>query len=448
MKTCISCLSVAMLVLAVVLLWTAPCGAEETTFSDLEKEIEVLSTRYIDPVSATALLKSFIEGACAELTAHKLPTKDLSYFPLTSTLKEDLKGIEKIIDETLPPGGSLPKAKLIEKGMEAVASSLKDENTRFYLPGSYHVKELPPARRGGIGLLIDESKDREGAFVITETYTGLPAEKAGLRTGDRIVEVDARDVKPLERHQLGELVSGEVGTPLILTVKQGAELRKVTLERVAMGTTDSVIYKPLAEKIGYLKFKLFNEGLEQATLDIVNTLRDTKMEGLIVDLRNNGGIPDAAISLTGLFIPKEDTIATQVFRNSKKIYVPKIATSYSLPTVVLVNEYSASASTLMAEAFRSSLKARIVGMPTEWRYSATSRLELKSGATLVFTTSYYILSNGKAVRGKGEGVKPGILVPQEPRDTSALDQEKDEQLKRAVELLQEALKSKTPMPPQ
>lgn len=416
---------------------SAPLSAQQKSgFSDVSKVMDILMTKYLGEVSSNALLKSFTDAIVAELDAGRIPSKQMKYALFTSNYQEDLKTLEQYLDTILATHSTVTKDELVIKGLTAMVASLKDGNTRFYPPGAYHVKLVEASFKGGIGLVVDEDKTSDGSFLILETIEGLPSHLAGIKAGDTLVKVGEKEVKTLELHQLAELVIGEIGTPLTLTIetKGKKERREITLERVPPpSNTKNIEYSTMKDSIGYLKFKYMGYRLEPETQQALIALKDQKIKGLIIDLRANGGYPQAAISLSGLFLAKETPIATEVLKSTQKLYVAKYDSYFNLPLCILVDEYSSSASTIMAEALRHAKRGVVIGTPTKWRYACTERHELSGGGVLTVTTHYYELPDGRALRKSGEGINPDIVKPQNAFEDKA--SEKDIQLQKALELL-------------
>gem|GEM_PF-1000085 len=431
----------AILIILTIFLFTstgvAPLVAQQKSgFSDVSKVMDLLMTKYVGEVSAHALLKSFTDAIITELDARKIPSKELRYALFTSNSQEDLKVLEHHIDTILATHSTVTKDELIVKGLAAMAASLKDENTRFYPPGAYHVKLIEASFKGGIGLLVDEDKAKDGSFLIVETIDGLPSQQAGIRAGDKLVKISGKEVKTLELHQLAELAIGEIGTPLTLSVEaKGKEgRREITLERAPLPPNPkNIVYSTMKDTIGYLKFKYMGYRLEPETQQALEAMKNKKIKGLIIDLRDNGGYPQAAISLSGLFLAKETPIVTEVLKNSQKLYVAKNDSHFSLPLCILVNEYSSSASTIMAEALRHAKRGHVIGTPTKWRQACTEKFELGSGSVLTVTTHYYELPGERVLRKSGEGIKPDVVMPQNAFEE--VGSEKDLQLQKAIELL-------------
>jgi len=431
----------AILIISTLFLLSAvsvsPLSAQQKSgFSDVSKVMEILMSKYLEDLSSNALLKSFTEAVVAKLEADRIPSKQMKYALFTSNYKEDLKTLEQQLDAILATHSTATKDELVTKGLAAMVASLKDVNTIFYPPGAYHMKRVEASFKGGIGLVVDEDKTGDGSFLILETIEGLPSQKAGIKAGDKLVKVGAKDVKTLELHQLAELVIGEIGTPLTLTIetKEKRERREVTLERVPPPpNAKNIEYSTMKDSIGYLKFKYMAYRLEPETQKALIAMKDQKIKGLVIDLRANGGYPQAAISLSGLFLAKETPIATEVLKNTRKLYLAKYDSYFNLPLCILVDEYSSSASTIMAEALRHAKRGVVIGTPTKWRYACTERYELSGGGVLTVTTHYYELPDGRALKKGGEGIKPDIVKPQNVFEDKA--SEKDIQLQKALELL-------------
>ncbi len=426
--------------LIALLFFSAPArgaGLTSTTAQDLEKSIEFIQSRYVDQVPPHALIKAFCETVAGELEKNRISARELKYLTFSSDLKENIAAIDRIFNSVLSPGKGPARELIIQKGIEGMVLSLKDDGTRYYAPGSYHVRLVESSTsRGGVGMYVDEEKDRQGRFVIVDTLEGFPAERASLKAGDRITKAGGKEVKDLQFHQLAELIIGDRGTPLNLTVEQGGSSTptEVTLERVALTPGPRTFStKSLSDTIGLMRFKFLGFRMEPDTAQALTEMKASR--GLILDLRNNAGYPQAAISLTGLFLSKDTPIATEVLRDSEKVFVAKNEGSFKLPMVILVNEFSSSASTIMAEALRHAGRAKLVGTPTRWRYSSNEKLEMPDGSVITVTVSYFKLPDGKTVRNRGEGVSPDISVPQDPFTMS--DPTKDRQLEKAMQLLME-----------
>jgi len=414
-------------------------GTVSTTTKDLEKSIEFIESRYVDQLPPHALIKAFCETAGSELEKNRIRSRELKYLAFSSDLRENIAAIDKIFNSILPPGKGPARDTLIQKGMEGMVLSLRDDGTRYYAPGSYHVKLMESSSfKGGIGMYVDEEKDRQGRFVIVDTLDGFPAEKASLRSGDRIVKAAGKEVKGLEFHQLAELIIGDIGTSLVLGVEQGdAALKDITLERVALNPNPRTFTtRILSDNLSFMRFKFLGFRMETDTAQALTEMKGTK--GLVLDLRNNAGYPQAAISLTGLFLPRDTPIATEVLRSSEKVYVAKNEGSFRLPMVVLVNEFSSSASTLMAGALRHAGRAKLVGATSRWRYASNEKLSLPDGSVITVTTSYFRLPNGRILRNRGEGITPDIAVSQDPFVIS--DPARDSQLEKAMQVLKESMK--------
>lgn len=432
-----------LILTGIIFIYSYACPAmaeKKTTVKELETVITAIQNKYFDQVPADKLLRVFITAMNSELEKNRIIIKELRYFTISSDLQADLSSLDALLSANFPAAGGITAAHLLQAGMEKMVSSLNDEGTRYYGPGEYHVKLMESSFRGGIGMFVDEEKDSSGYFVIVETLEGYPSYESGLRSGDRIVKVDGTDVEKLELHQLAEMVIGEIGSTLRLTIRQKGtqQPRDIELQRVALNPNPRIITSTIVEDtIGEMKFKFLGFRMEQETWNELTALIGKKIKGLIIDLRNNAGYPDAAISLTGLFIPPQTSIATEIYNGSQRLFVAKNANHFKLPLVILINEYSSSASSIMAGALAQAGRARIVGMPSRWRYLDTEKLTLDDGSVLTVSTKYYELPDGMILKGRKEAVKPTVEVPQDPFVT---DPAEDLQLQKAIELIKAGIK--------
>jgi carboxyl-terminal processing protease len=274
----------------------------------------------------------------------------------------------------------------------------------------------------GIGITF--AQDDNGDFVIINTITGSPAEKAGLMAGDFILKVDGKEFTDLET--LGTAIRGDAGSKVEVTYERDDKDFTISLIRAKI-VTESVIYELRKDKIGYIKITGFED---QTSEDFTAALRDLEVKGakgLIIDLRNNGGgLVDEGVQIADLLMGK-GTITYLQDRKGKKEYYDSDAQKTSLPYVVLVNDGTASTSEIVAAAIKDSDDGQLVGITTFGKGIVQATTQLPDGDAIKLTIKQYFSPLGTTIHKIG--VTPDYVVNDDP----SLDG--DEQLNKALALL-------------
>lgn len=275
----------------------------------------------------------------------------------------------------------------------------------------------------GIGITF--SQDDNGEFVIINTVDGSPAQKAGLLAGDLILKVDGVEFTDLET--MGAAIRGEAGSKVDVTYQRNGKELTVSLIRAKI-ITQSVQYELRKDKIGYIKITGFEDRTSE---DFTAALQDLEVKGangLIVDLRNNGGgLVDEGVQIADELMGK-GTITYLQDREGKKEYYESDEQKTSLPYVVLVNEGTASTSEIVAAAIKDSDDGKLVGVTTFGKGIVQSTTQLPDGDAIKMTIKQYFSPLGTTIHKIG--VTPDYVVQDDPKA------EGDEQLNKALALIQ------------
>ncbi|HEX6274326.1 MAG TPA: S41 family peptidase [Polyangiaceae bacterium] len=360
--------------------------------------------------SALLALAAFAGGAAASELAHATTERQNPYH-LMEQLGRVLVAIE---DEYVDP---VDRARLIEGGIKGMVAEL-DPHSSYLPPEDYTIFQGDlEGRFGGVGVEVDFGGD----FVtVIAPIEGSPAHQAGVKSGDRIFAIDNMAVRGRSPAELVRAMRGDPGTKVILTIRrEGVEqLMTFVLVRRTISVA-SIASKLLEGNFGYLRIKAFQSGTHAELLSHVGKLRKKargQLAGVVLDLRNNpGGSVDEANAIADEFLSSGVIFTTR--RRGKVIDESRADTSGALrrqPTVVLVNEFSASASELVAAALRDNARARIVGAPTFGKGSVQMIADLPGGAGLRLTTLRYYTPSGRAIQA--EGVTPDVVVNAAPSD--------------------------------
>lgn len=408
------------------------------SLKDVQETFRLIDEEYIEKVDQKKLFQAFIEGLEEVLDRARILTNAFKQLKVSESIQENIKNLEAPLDALLKNShGKLTMEILLYPALSRMISSLGDEETKFYKPGEYRPRLADMGYSlGGVGMYVDEERDKDGTFVVVETLAEFPSEKAGLRTGDRVVKVDGRSVGNLDFHQLADLVRGPIGTKVTLAIKKSGSDKTTdyTLERVWLNPNPKcLVSSVLPGLIGYMRFKCLGKRMELEVRQALASFEKQGVKGIIMDLRNNAGYVDGSMTVAELFLPRGTHIFTTVLKNNEEEHRALEERVCNLPVVILINEYSASASSVLAGALSDAKIATLVGAPTKWKSGLTSPFYLEDGSTVNLTIGFYRLPGGKILRNKGEAIKPDFLVPQEP--LRAVSPEEDAQLRKAREVL-------------
>lgn len=351
-------------------------------------------------------------------------TKDVD-FDLYWKLWEELK--TKYVDKN----GATEK-QMFYGSLKGMAASLNDPYTIFMDPAES--KEFNSDLSGtfeGIGAEIGLKND---VITVVAPLAGLPAEKAGIKSGDKIIAIDGVSTSGLSADGAVMKIRGPKGTKVKLTIfRQGFETTKdFEIERDII-YVKSVKTKSLDNNLFLITVSSFNEDTEKLFSQAVSEAMLKKPKGIIIDLRNNpGGFLNTSVAMIGEWI-KNDTAVTEKTGDPKNdiTYTTNGAARLKgYPTVVLVNGGSASASEILAGALKDYGVATIVGEKTYGKGSVQSLEDLSDGSSLKVTVAKWFTPKGNSINEIG--ITPDVEVKLTQED---FDNNKDPQLDKAIEIL-------------
>jgi carboxyl-terminal processing protease len=285
----------------------------------------------------------------------------------------------------------------------------------------------------GIGAEIGR---KDGFLVVIAPLADTPADKAGLRPGDKILAIDGDDATNVSTDEAVNLIRGEKGTDVILTVLSEDETstKDITITR---GKIDipSVIYR-LEDDIATIEITHFNSDTESRFDKTVQKLLKDNPRGIILDLRNNpGGYLDTAVQITSHWLEPNQVVVRETFsdkRNDQEYRASNKPSIAEYKTVVLVNQGSASASEIVAGALQDYGLAELVGYTTFGKGSVQTLVPLADGSSVKITVARWLTPNGRTI--EEDGIVPDHEVGYTFED---YEQELDPQLDKAKELILE-----------
>ena len=284
---------------------------------------------------------------------------------------------------------------------------------------------------GGIGA---EVGIRDGIITILAPMPDTPAEAAGVRPGDVILEVDGQSIKGMSLLEVVRLIRGEAGTTVTLLLRHvsNATTESIEIERDII-QLESVNLLMQVGRIGHLKLSGFTGTTGEELEKALERFERSQGVGLVVDVRNNpGGLVSAVVDATSQFVG-DGLVLYQVDAqgNRRNWGVKSGGKALDVPMVVLVNEFSASASEVFTGAIVDNDRATIIGTKTFGKGSVNQLYPLEDGSGVGFTTARWYTPGGSLI--EGEGITPDIVL--EPND----DEDDDIHLDRAIEILKEEI---------
>ena len=317
--------------------------------------------------------------------------------------------------------------KLITDAISGMVSSLDPHSQYFDKKSFKEFREGTSGRFVGVGIEITQE---DGLIKIVSPIEGSPAFRAGLKTNDLITKIDDTAVKGLALNDAVKKMRGEPNTQVTLTILRKDESRSfpVTITREEI-KTQSVKGKIIEPGYGWIRLSQFQERSVDDFVRKVEELykQDSKLKGLVLDLRNDpGGLLDAAVAVSAAFLPENVTVVSTngqlaeskaTFKASPEFYQRRgggdplkrlPAALKTVPLVVLVNEGSASASEIVAGALQDHKRATIMGSQTFGKGSVQTVRPLGPDTGIKLTTARYYTPSGKSIQAKG--IVPDVMV--------------------------------------
>ncbi len=260
---------------------------------------------------------------------------------------------------------------------------------------------LTTGKYGGVGSLIRQKGDR---VIFAQPYKGSPADRAGLKIGDKIMSIDGKDARGFTTDQVSALLKGDPGTQVKVSVEHlDGQQQTVTLTRERIAIPSIPYAGWAAEGIGYIRHSDFTEGSYEEMRAAIERLRsEGRLQGLILDYRSNsGGILQEAVKILSMFLPKGTEVVTTKGRTAESAQVYRTASEPAfpdLPLVVLVNGNSASAAEIVAGALQDLDRAVLVGQRTFGKGLVQSTRPLGYNAMLKLTTAKYHIPSGRCIQ--------------------------------------------------
>ena len=333
-----------------------------------------------------------------------------------------------------------------EADMEAIEDAAADamivatgDRWSYYIPASEYAayQEQMANSYVGVGITIQVTEDDSG-FLVTEVTSGGPAEEAGMMVEDLLIMVEDVDVRGMSTSEVRELVRGEEGTSVKLTVMRKGEHKVLSVERRQVQTPVAT-YEMLENNVGLVTIENFDSRCAEETIAAIETLLSNGAEKLIFDVRNNpGGYASELVKVLDYLLPEGDLFRTVRYDGKENVDTSD-ADCLEVPMAVLVNDGSYSAAEFFAAALSEYEAAIVVGEPTVGKGYFQTTYQLSDGSAVSLSIGKYFTPKGVSLAE--EGVTPDVVMTVDEETDLAiyygtLTPEEDPQIQAALKVLE------------
>lgn len=339
--------------------------------------------------------------------------------------------------------GDIDEEKLMDGQIKGMFQSLEDPYSVYMNPDEFKsFTEQNEGVYGGVGIIVTPGDDN--LITIVSPIEGTPGERAGLKTGDKIVKVNGEEFTADRMDEAVKKMKGEPNTSVTITIlrtdkngnKEYLDI-DIVREEIRLVTVKSDI---IQGNIGYIKITSFDELTYDDFKKHLNELKDKNISGLILDLRNNpGGLLDVCVSIADELLGEGVIVYTET-KDGERQYEYSKRSAMNLPLVVLVNEGSASASEILAGAIKDHGRGMLIGNKTFGKGIVQRIRGLTDGSGFKLTVSEYFTPKGTSIHGIG--IDPDITVdlPEDIMEIGLENLQEDTQLQRAIEEIKDMIK--------
>ncbi|MCB9446757.1 MAG: S41 family peptidase [Flavobacteriales bacterium] len=290
---------------------------------------------------------------------------------------------------------------LIKKAIDSMLESL-DPYTN-YIPESEmeDYRFMTTGQYGGIGALIRKQDDY---VIISEPYEDFPAQKAGLRAGDKIIEIDGKSAKGKDTQDISKVLKGEPGTNVNITVERPGEKKPISFDLVREEVKIKSVpyYGMMEDGVGYIKLTGFTRNAAQEVKEALEALKEQNAKSVIFDLRSNpGGLLNEAVDIVNLFTEKGQMVVStkgKIKEWEKEYHALNTPVDTDIPMAILVNRSSASASEIVSGSLQDLDRGVVIGQRTFGKGLVQTTRPLTYNTQLKVTTAKYYIPSGRCIQ--------------------------------------------------
>ena len=385
-------------------------------------------------VILTVLITAIITTVAVYNTLSNTNVKYITTSGDNSKISKTLQYYKSFIKEKY--FGEMDEDKMLESAIKGYVEGLGDEYSEYIT--KEEMEDYMADATGkyvGIGVYISNNT-KTNQIVVLAPMEGSPAEKAGIKSGDVISKVDGIEYKGEELSEASSKMKGEEGTKVKIEITRDEQKIELEVERKTI-KVNHVEGKVLDNNIGYIQISTFDDGCYEEFKEKYNELSSKNIKSLIIDLRNNGGgIVDESINIADMMVDKDKTLLITAAKGGKEETTKsKTQKVIDMPIVFLVNEHTASASEILTVAVKENLEnVKVVGTKTYGKGVIQSIFTLSDGSGIKLTTNEYYTPNHNTINKVGITPDYEIEFPS-GESIYSIDEEKDPQLQKAIELL-------------
>lgn len=321
--------------------------------------------------------------------------------------------VMRLVHRNFVTGDAVAYPTLTENALRAIMADLDDYSQYMDKQSFAQFSMESDQHYVGIGVEIQWVDFR---VTIGEIFTGSPAGEAGIQSGDQIISVDGENTEASSVNEMSNVLRGQAGTDVTVTVYRPLEDQTYTFtfprKPIDFPSIRKVEVSDDDWKLGYVRLVQFGRRSAAEFVEALNTLEEQGVRGLVFDLRNNpGGVLPIAVDIAGQFIEDGKMVVSTRGRDQDIVtsaYADNGGNTRDYPIVVLINEYSASASEIVAGALQDYGRAIIVGQTSVGKGTVQSIYQLGDEVGLRMTTAKYYLPSGRTIHQSG--VKPDVAV--------------------------------------
>ena len=393
--------------------------------------------RMRDMVCGAVLGALVVTGILAANAGDSVPTdgnRGLPFSPQNLMILKQARSILELyhVDGDKGPG----EKKLFYGALKGLMGATGDPYTRFVEPEQLKEESIEmEGQYGGLGIYIGQ---RDGKTLVISPIEGTPADRAGLKPMDEIVKVGEKVIVGMDQNEVVKMLRGPANTKVQIWVRRNGkdQLLKFSLTREVI-RIKSVRFEMLPGGVAYIRLVHFNQKSGAELAEAIRSAEAKKVKGILLDLRNNpGGLLNAAVDVASLFLDGGLVVGMKgrVEKANDTLYAES-GKDTKLPTVVLINEGSASASEIVAGALQDRKRALLVGKKSFGKGSVQTLFNLPDGAGMYVTIARYHTPSGKVI--DHVGLVPDVKVDGEP----LRDLKKDKQVQKGLEVLRSRTKA-------
>lgn len=360
----------------------------------------------------------------------------INSYKSSESIVDQINALRTVIEEKYK--GEIDDDKLTQAALKGYIEGLGDEYTEFLTSDEWEDLDSSLSEFVGIGVYMSQLKSTNETIIIGTIDDDTPAAKAGIKAGDIIKEINLEDVSTKGSEYISSKIKGTAGSTVKIKVLRGEEELTFDVERAEIKVY-KIKHEMLQNNIGYIDFDSFTDTSYNEFKAAYEDLKNNGATSLIVDLRNNtGGYVDSVLNIADMFVDsgkallitedKNGNRYTQSSKNTKEI---------DMPVVVLVNEYTASASEILTGILKDYKLATIVGTTTYGKgviqevYPDVLGKDI--GGALKVTVSEYFTPNGNKINKVG--IEPDEKVELDDSESTDITKDTDTQLQKAIEIL-------------